>query len=99
MSALSITVDIRPGASTESAASEAIDLANRLSVLIRYKFNGVTCLAVPGDDAGLLAEHCMKIMGSNLIIKIARGGPKDAVIRREIAERLRSLPKFEERGR
>jgi hypothetical protein len=99
MSHIRITAGFLQGTDVHVAALEAIALADRIAVTIEYNFNGVTCLAVPGDDAGLLAEHCMKIMGSNLIIKIARGGPKDAVIRHEIAERLRSLPKFEERGR
>lgn len=89
MSNISIKAHMLAGTDVRTAAREALTLANRIGVLVEYDFNGVTCLAVPGDDAGLLADHCMKIMGSNLIIKIARGGPKDAVIRHEIAERLR----------
>lgn len=78
MSNLSITAEVRPGTDVTTAAREAVALANHLRVAIRYKFNGVLCLAVPGDDHESLAEKCMSMIGEVDKIRIARGRPKDA---------------------
>lgn len=77
MSNLSITAEALPGTDVTVAAREAIDLANRLGVTVRYDFNGVLCLAVPGDDHESLAEKCMSMVGEMEKIRIARGRPKE----------------------
>ena len=77
MSNLRITAEVRPGTDVTTAAREAIDLANHLRVAIRYKFNGVLCLAAPGDDHESLAEQCMSMVGEMEKIRVARGRPKE----------------------
>jgi hypothetical protein len=78
MSNLSITVEVLPGTDVTVAAREAIDLANRLGVTVHYDFNGVLCIAAPGDDHESLAEQCMSMVGEMEKIRIARGRPRDA---------------------
>lgn len=77
MSNIRITADILPATDVLVAAREAIDLADRIAVTIEYNFNGVTCLAVPGDDPEALAKNCMDMMSSKTPVKIARGGPAE----------------------
>lgn len=78
MSNLSITAEVLPGTDVTVAAREAVALANRLGVTVRYDFNGVLCIAVPGDDHESLAEKCMSMVGEVDKIRVARGRPKDA---------------------
>lgn len=57
MSVASIDIDIRPGASIDSACIEAQRLADLLQIAVGFKFNSVECVAVPGGDADVLSEN------------------------------------------
>ncbi len=75
---MSIVVKARFLAGTEinAAATEAVDLADKLGVIVEYDFNGVTCMALPGDDPESLAEQCAVQMGRVTSVKIARGAAR-----------------------
>ena len=52
MTCLTITVAVRFSAAIGDVAAQAVALANRLNVNVRFDFNGTTCFAVPGSTAG-----------------------------------------------
>lgn len=63
-----LMVEIRLGTSIESAASECLQLASRIDVPVKFKFNGVTLVAYPLPrtrlEAGILelkAEYERKL--------------------------------------
>lgn len=47
---LFLDVEVSGGTSIEEAAQDAIDLANRIDITVLFRFNGVRCMACPGDD-------------------------------------------------
>lgn len=54
---ITLTVEITAGCHIRRAAEQAIALANKLGVWVRFKFNDVDCNVAPGSDAGdLVAE-------------------------------------------
>lgn len=50
MSQISLEVECRAGAAINDCFEEGIELAKRIKVDIRFKFNGVTCFAVADGD-------------------------------------------------
>jgi hypothetical protein len=54
---ISIDVEVRSGTQIELAAKEAIDLANRLGIIVRFTFNTVSCIAHPGGDPKVLVDN------------------------------------------
>lgn len=52
----SITIEIAPGASIESACVDAQRVADLLGIDCQFQFNGVRCLAVPHGLSQVLAE-------------------------------------------
>ena len=52
----SIEVCFLPGETIRSASEKAVMLANELGVIITWKFNGVKCIACPGDSPEKIVE-------------------------------------------
>jgi len=50
MSSIYIPVKVRPGVSVNEACLEAVILATRMEIDVRFKFNDVTLTAVPARD-------------------------------------------------
>ena len=50
MSGLWITVEPSPGSDIDSITKEAVKLADKLEMTVWFDFNGIKCLARPGDD-------------------------------------------------
>lgn len=50
MSTIWLTVDVAPGTDITNACQDAVALANRTCITIWFDFNGVKCLARPGDN-------------------------------------------------
>lgn len=77
MNCISIKVDVAPGSEIKVVAYEAVVLATKIGVSVTYVFNGVTCIADPGDDAEVLAKNCWDLVGIGIGMKatpqIARG--------------------------
>lgn len=57
-----LTAEVKPGAEIGHVCREAQALADELKVLVKFAFNGVTCLARPGGNADLLAERQLEEM-------------------------------------
>ena len=54
---LSLKVEATAGTEIDQACRQIQDLADRLVLNIELTFNDVTCIAVPGGSASLLAER------------------------------------------
>lgn len=50
MSNLWLTVQVSPGAHIAMTCDEAVELADKTGLAIWFDFNGVRCLARPGDN-------------------------------------------------
>lgn len=65
------------GTLIDDAAAQAIRIANQLQVTVMFDFNGVSCMACPGDDAKSLVSEAMRILNivceQNRFKPIARG--------------------------
>lgn len=57
MTILSLRVDVRFSASIFDTAKEAVALADRMLVNVRFEFNGIPCWAAPG----MTAEHVVSL--------------------------------------
>lgn len=77
---LFLDVEVSGGTSIEEAAQDAIDLANRIDITVLFRFNGVRCMACPGDDPRLLVDRWSRLLVNSQTLGIARGQPqaKDA---------------------
>jgi len=71
-----IKATVLAGTEINTAATEAVALADTLGVIVEYHFNGVTCIALPGDDPKSLAEQCAVQMDRETPIKIASGAAR-----------------------
>ena len=71
MSNLTLTVEPSVGSDLLEICAEAIELASKLGVVIKFEFNGVTCLAASGDFYEDLANNCKKSMEAGNNIRIA----------------------------
>lgn len=50
-----LNLEAQPGTDIRVACKEAQSLAERLGVVVKFGFNGVTCMAVPGGSSEELA--------------------------------------------
>ncbi len=71
MSCLWLTIEVSPATDILDACNEAIRLANLLGIGIWFDFNGVKCLARPGDDAQRLSSDWDRELKSKYAHKIA----------------------------
>ena len=55
-----------PGDDIEATAQEAVALAQRLQIPIRFSFNEVICDAYAGDDPLLLAASCKRAISGKI---------------------------------
>lgn len=62
MSNLWITVEVPPGATISSACDQAVALANKIELTIWFKFNGIKCLALPGDNPRKIESNWRRLM-------------------------------------
>lgn len=71
-------VDAFAGSDIYAACNEAIALADKLGLTVKFDFNGVLCMACAGDCPEQLEaawrEELMRPESKH--IKIARGGPR-----------------------
>lgn len=72
MTAISINVEVLPTTSIFVASHDAMRLAEKLGITVTFEFNGVYCMAVPGDDWAGLADECLKQMELRCPYKVAR---------------------------
>ena len=61
-----ITIEISPGASIESAARDATRVANQLGIDCVFDFNDVRCVAIPNGSPELLAKRQQYEQGRKL---------------------------------
>ena len=62
MSNLSIEVEPFAGVSIEDACHDAMVVADILGIVVMFNFNGVRCMARPGDSVESLEEDWNRIM-------------------------------------
>ena len=55
-----LTLDPMAGSSFEKCGNDALRIANQLSVLVVYSFNGIKCHVYPGGSTGALARRFEK---------------------------------------
>lgn len=55
MSHFYLNLEAQPGTDIRVACEEAQALAQRLRIVVKFGFNGVTCMAIPGGSAEALA--------------------------------------------
>lgn len=67
-----LRVETFAGVDIYECCREAVRLANQLQTIVRFKFNGVDCIAAPGDDPTALVDDWDKEMRSNHSFKLAR---------------------------
>ena len=67
---MTITVEISPGTSIETAFNQAKALAKKLDISVKFKFNGVSCLAFAKGTTEKGVASWNKAMGV-MAIKIA----------------------------
>jgi hypothetical protein len=68
---LSILVEVSAGTDIETAAEECMRLANKLNVIVDFKFNGVTCMAIPGGDYKNIPINYFEAQESKSVYKLA----------------------------
>ena len=71
MSNLWLTMEVSPGSNIQRTCEEAVRLANFLGICIWFNFNGVKCLARPGDDPERICESWNRELQSSHSHKIA----------------------------
>lgn len=71
MSNLWLTLEASAGAEISDTCREAVRVADRVGITVWFNFNGVKCLARPGDDPIALMEDWRKEMKSKHPHKIA----------------------------
>jgi hypothetical protein len=75
MSDLVLELHARPGSSIDGASHQACTMASDLGVTIRFAFNGVTCIACPGDRPERLVEAWNAAMDGKAPYRVARAAP------------------------
>ncbi len=74
MSNFFLNLEAKAGSVVSNCASEAIDIANRLQITVMFDFNGVKCMACPGDNPTRLANEALRLMrDGEPAYKLARG--------------------------
>lgn len=71
MSNITVNVDIDGGTDIKDACYEAVELANKLNVVVKFKFNSVICLAIPSGNPENLINSWASELDSKKQIKIA----------------------------
>lgn len=71
MANLWLTVEVAPGAEIGVTCDEAVALAERTGLSIWFRFNGVKCLARPGDNPRGLEADLVKEMAKERDYRIA----------------------------
>jgi hypothetical protein len=72
MSSLWLIVEVRPGADIAEACRDSVALAGRLGIVVWFGFNGVKCLARPGDNPEKIEAECNYILADrNTGVRIA----------------------------
>lgn len=54
---LCLEIEAMPGAEIGSTAKQAQRIADMLGAMVKFRFNGVTCIAYPGGDAAVLSQR------------------------------------------
>ncbi len=72
---LILRIEAAPGSEIGDCATDAINLANRLMVIFMFTFNGVNCMACPGDMPESLESEFFRLLSSDQPYKLARGKP------------------------
>lgn len=66
MNNLSLRIEPFAGAVIHDCCREAMRLANALQIIVMFKFNGVDCMARPGDDpTDLVTAWDMELRGTH----------------------------------
>ncbi len=73
MSNFILRIEVKPGSDIANCATEATQLANRLLVTVVFTFNGVHCMACPGDLPESLENEFFRLLNSDKPYKLARG--------------------------
>ena len=68
---LQLKVEAFAGSDIDSVCEDAIRLADRLQIVVIFSFNGVTCMARPGDSAKELALVWRDELSSSHTYKLA----------------------------
>jgi hypothetical protein len=71
VSTFQLTLEAFAGTDIDSACSEAVRLADLLQVVVVFPFNGVTCMARPGDHPDELASVWADELKSSHTYKLA----------------------------
>lgn len=76
MSVFWIEIEADLGSTLLDCATDAIAIANRLQINVRYKFNDMRCICSPGDDPTTFALECERVLNEKRNHRIAVGKPK-----------------------
>lgn len=71
----SIKVEFSAGADISDAAEEAMGLANKLDILVEFKFNNVTCFCRPGENWRTIPNEYKEAQASMAKYKFASSSP------------------------
>ena len=72
---LSVKAAVSAGSDIREACKEAIDLANRIGVIVEFNFNRVKCFAKPGADPYELADLWLNELQSDRAYKVVCAHP------------------------
>ncbi len=67
---LILRIEAAPGSEIGDCATDAINLANRLMVIVMFTFNGVNCMACPGDMPESLESEFFRLLSSDQTYKL-----------------------------
>ena len=59
MSNFYLKLEAMGGADIENCSKDAVTIADKLGVAVLFDFNGVQCMACPGDNAQMLFDAAM----------------------------------------
>ena len=77
MSPIYLEVDVYPGEPIEHVATKTLHLANRLNLNVHFDFNGVFCIARPGDSEDTIIKQYKNPRVRHIPYKIKQGNPND----------------------
>ena len=76
---LTLYVECSPGTSIEDAFTEAVELATRMQILIRFMFNEVDCAAFPNGDVEMGVKEYSEKVSLTSPYKYAHARCKDSI--------------------
>lgn len=69
-----VKLEIQPGTTIHQAAVDAQSVADGIQRAVFFDFNSVECRAIPGGNAELLADRCLRASRAHLLVDSSQSG-------------------------